>query len=138
MFNYFVMGTRRKTQDAMTGRPVYSGDSEKDSLGNCHAGAASANWQNSIHQANPCSSVISLLLPSVAILFARKKGIFSTQAAQGRVTPLHVTVGPVWPVLGGEGKSKWPIWASLPMVSSPLSLHILPENQHIAKNLSSQ
>ena len=64
-------------------------------------GSFEANWQNSIHQANPCSSVISLLLPSVAILFARKKGIFSTQAAQGRVIPLHVTVGPVWPVLGG-------------------------------------
>lgn len=97
-----------------------------------------AKWQNNIQQANPCSCLISLLLPSVAILFTRKEGIFSAQAAQGQVTPLHVTVGPVWPALGGEGKSRWPTWACLSVISSPLSVHILPENQHIAKNLSCQ
>ena len=52
----FCDGTRRKTQDAMTGRPVYSGDSEKDSLGTCHAGAA-------LRQTDRTASTRPILVP---------------------------------------------------------------------------
>lgn len=40
MLGYFVMRTSRKMQDVMTARPVYSGESEKDSLRSCHTGLA--------------------------------------------------------------------------------------------------
>lgn len=139
VFNYFVMRMRRKTQDTMTGRPMCYGYSEKDSLRTYHAGLALRQTDRTTnHQANPCSCLISLPPPAIAILFTRKDGIFSTQAAQSQVIPLHVTVGPVWPALGSEGKSRWPIWANLSVISSPLFLHIFPENQQIAKTLPSE
>lgn len=40
MFNYFVRGMRRKTQDTMTGRTMCYGYSEKDSPRTYHAGLA--------------------------------------------------------------------------------------------------
>ena len=107
MFNYFVRGARGKAQDAKTGIPMYPGDSEKGSIPKeqpCWVTFRQIDTKNHRHWANPQSFLISLLLPSTVIPFARNESVFPTQEAQGMVTPLHLKIG-CRTYLSSKGKS---------------------------------
>lgn len=116
------LGTRRKAQDAVAGRPLYSGIWRKTPWGTAmpswHWGKLTERSANTRPVLGPASSLFSFPLLSFPL---QERRAFSLHRKQDRVTPLHLTIGLVGPVWGNKGKRRWPTWPSFSVICSPLS-----------------